>query len=130
MPYDLLLLCTGKQVPGLAGSQDYGFSGHDIGKLIKNLHSNPDSQAFIYGSRVDTLAIIQRLHANDILASRITLGLDKTIADLFDIGANDDRKISEKAPEFEILANFVQEHLENLGNFSTKSTKIHLTYSL
>ena len=115
LPYDLLLLCTGKQVKGLSARPDTGLNGFEIGKLIKWLQNATSARLFIYGSRVDTLALIERLLANDVAPERITLGLEKTLTDLFNISVGDDRKTTEAGPDFETISTFINDALCKLG---------------
>ena len=117
LPYDLLLLCTGKQVKGLAATVDTGLNGFELGKLIKWLQNTTSARLFIYGSRVDTLALIQRLLSNDVAPERITLGIDKILNDLFDIAA-DDRKNLENGPDLDTIARFVNDALSKLGKLN------------
>merc|ERR1719402_961429 len=113
LPYDLLLLCTGKQPKGLAATIETGLNGFELGKLIKWM-KNANGKLFIHGSGVDTLALVDRLLTNDISPERITLGLEKTLHDLFNIG-DSDHKIEENGPDLETLAKFIQEPLSQSG---------------
>jgi hypothetical protein len=70
---------------------------------------------FIYGSHVNTLALTERLLANEVAPERLTLGLEKTLTDLFDISVGVDRKTTETGPDFEEISSFVNEALTSLG---------------
>ena len=114
IPYDLLLLATGKQPPGVACDPAHGIGGPELGKLLKRLKNGPE-RVFIFGDSVESLALVNRLLENDIAPDRITLGLKKTLVDIFNIAQGEARLSSEYGPDAESLAAFVEEPIKKLG---------------
>ena len=99
---------------GLAATSENGLNGYELGKLIRWMKSS-NSSLFIHGNGVDTLALIHRLLTNGIDAGRITLGIEKSLHNLFDLGDPDDRKNVEFGPELEAIAEFINVPLQESG---------------
>ena len=64
---------------------------------------------------VDSLALADRLLENEVAPDRITLGLKKTLVDIFNIAQGEARLSTEFGPDAESLASFVEEPIRKLG---------------
>ena len=88
LPYDIMLLCTGKQITGIYDKEP-GLNGHQLANLIEELQDDEHAKIFIKGTTLQALAAIERITSNGIDLGRIIYGLDESITSLFDLGKED-----------------------------------------
>ena len=57
LPYDIMLLCTGKQITGIYDKEP-GLNGHQLANLIEELQDDEHAKIFIKGTTLEALAAI------------------------------------------------------------------------
>ena len=90
LPYDILLICTGKQVKGVFNHNEQGLDGKQLSRLIKILNERKEATIFINGTSVESLAIIERLITSGVEPDRIIFGLNDPMDSLFDVSGKED----------------------------------------
>lgn len=113
LPYDLLVLATGKQYSGLVDNPIRGVEGLAFSEIVNDI-SEGDG-IFVRSNNINALGFIQQLLERKIKPSQITLAYESDLEEIFDLGdINKERKLT-NGPELDKVAARVRNEMKELG---------------